>query len=261
MALKCIDVIKALQGMAVGQVGEHTCDTVKSGDPEREITKAAFTMFATPAVVRAASEWGAQLLMVHEPTYYNHMDHKSDYKIAEKKEKLIADSGIVIARLHDYAHSFEPDLIFEGQTEYLGLPGTREKGRYFGVNRFILDEEITAAELAAAIEKNWNIRHVRLVGDPETKGRNIGCCFGTPGHVGTMVEENEFVITGEICEWAEGEMVRDCAELGIPKALLVVGHIGSERCGMRLLADKTAEAFPQIECRYFECGEVFTYVS
>ena len=51
-----------------------TCDTLKTGNPETEVHKVAVSMFATPAVIRAAHEWGAELLIVHEPTFYAHMD-------------------------------------------------------------------------------------------------------------------------------------------------------------------------------------------
>lgn len=47
----------------------HSCDTLKAGNPYVETHKVAVSMFATPEVVREAKEWGAQLLIVHEPTY------------------------------------------------------------------------------------------------------------------------------------------------------------------------------------------------
>ena len=38
-----------------------------------------------------------------------------------------------------------------------------------------------------------------------------------------------------------------------------MGHIGSERDGMRLLAEKLKKAYPVFETKYIECGEVYTY--
>lgn len=59
-------------------------------------------MFATPDVVRKAKETGAQLLVVHEPTYFNHWDEHSDEPFEVEKRRLIEESGITIYRYHDY---------------------------------------------------------------------------------------------------------------------------------------------------------------
>ena len=110
--MKIIELINELKSFAAVPVDEtKTCDTVKSGDPEAEIKKVGTTMFATPNVIRKAAEKGINFLIVHEPTYYNHMDNKVDYPIADEKKKLIEEKGLTIFRFHDYAHSFEPDII------------------------------------------------------------------------------------------------------------------------------------------------------
>ena len=259
--MKCIELFNELKSMAVIPVDEtKTCDTFKSGDPESEIIKVATSMFATPDVIRNAAEWGANLLIVHEPTYYNHMDNKVDFPTAKEKEKLIAEKGLTIFRFHDYAHSFEPDLICEGELTYLDLPGQFKKGKFLATNNYILDDEISALELAQTIEKNLGLKNVRIAGNPNAVGRKISCSFGTPGHLEESLMENDFVLTGEICEWGLGEMARDYAQLGYNKAIIVMGHIGSERGGMMLLAERINELHPEIETKYFECGEVYSYV-
>ena len=49
-----------------------TVDTHKAGDENREVTKIGVCMTATPDVLKAAKEWGAELLITHEPTFYGH---------------------------------------------------------------------------------------------------------------------------------------------------------------------------------------------
>lgn len=236
-----------------------TCDKVKVGDPEKEITKVAVSMFATPDVVRAATAWGAELLVVHEPTYYNHMDSELPYPLAHEKKAFLEKSGITVFRFHDFAHAMDPDLICRGELKYMNLDGQYIKGDYFAVNRFLLDRPMTAKELALHLEKTLNIRHIRIVGCPDQKGKMISCCFGTPGHVADELEQTDFVLTGEICEWNEGELARDYAQFGYNKAILVMGHIASERDGMVLLKDILCEKHPEFETRYFECGELYSY--
>ena len=263
--MKCIDLINEIKSWAVLPVNpEKTCDTVKCGDAQKEVKKVATTMFATPEVVCEAVKWGADLLIVHEPTFYNHMDMNQGIPIELEKRKFLDSTGLVVCRFHDYAHAMQPDLIYEGQMKYLDLKGKcvqseTVKGKYFAINNFILDEETTARDLAKLVQERLNIKHLRVAGSLDAKGRRISCCFGTPGHLREELAENDFVFTGEICEWELGEIARDYAQFGYNKAVFVMSHICSERCGMMLLADKLNEKF-DVDARYIECGEVYQYV-
>lgn len=150
-------------------------------------------------------------------------------------------------------------LIYDGEIKYSGLKGKKLLKGIFAVTDLLLDEPMTAKELAAKLEKNLNIKHIKIAGCPDKKGSRIGCCFGTPGHIAEQLENNDFVLTGEICEWELGEMARDYAQLGYNKAILVMGHIGSERAGMMLLCDILKEKHPELNPLYIECGEVYSY--
>lgn len=259
--MKCIDLINEIKQWADVEIDPFsTCDTVKCGDAERNIKKVAISMFATPDVVNEAIKWGAEMLIVHEPVYYEHTDKIIDTFIGEEKKKFLENSGLTVFRFHDYAHAMNPDLIYEGETKYLGLSGKCVKGKYFAVNNFILDSKMTAKEIAKTIQKNLGLKHVRIAGNPDAVGTKISCCFGTPGHLESELSENDFLLTGEICEWRIGEMARDYAQLGYNKAVIVMSHIGSERAGMMLLNEKMKSAFPHLDFKYFECGEVYTYV-
>ena len=246
-------------GASFDEAGERTCDTLKAGDMDAEVRGVVTSMFATPDVVRACVEKGANLLIVHEPTYYNHWDDHIPCEIGREKQRLIEQSGITVVRYHDHAHAMDPDLIYAGEIKALGLAGRLETLEQFGINHYVLDEPITARELAAVIEKNLGIRHVRIAGCADKPGRRISCSFGTPGRTPEELETCDFVLTGEICEWAEGQMARDYDQLGYNKAILVLGHIGSERDGMRYLVELLREKFPGIRSEYVECGEVYQY--
>ncbi len=263
--MKCIDLINELKSLAAYEVDEEkTCDTVKAGDTEKELNKVCFSMFATPDVIKKAKTLGAQLLVVHEPTFYNHMDNEIPYKIAELKRKFVEESGICIFRFHDYAHLAEPDIIYDGTVSMLGLKGKRVNGeksgeKRFGINQFILDEEITPRELAKLIEDKLGLKNVRIAGAADSKCRKLSCCFGTPGGLEKQLEENDIVLAGEICEWGVGEMARDYALLGCSKAIIVMGHIGSERSGMMKLAEMVKNIHPELNPEYIECSELYQY--
>ncbi|MBQ8163279.1 MAG: Nif3-like dinuclear metal center hexameric protein [Clostridia bacterium] len=244
-----------------GFAPEITCDTVKSGDPETELKKVAVTMFATVDTVRAAKSWGADMIIVHEPTYYDHMEVIIPSIVEERKKALIEESGIVIYRYHDHMHHREKDQITEGELHYLGLEGDFERTPYSASYILKTKTPINALELAKRMEKELGIAHVRIAGERDKKSSTIAACFGTPDGVYELLrDENvEIVLTGEACEWKLAEYARDAAALGINKSLIVMGHIGSERDGMRLLAKRMQEKYTSFETKYIECGEVYMY--
>ena len=244
-----------------GYASENTCDTVKAGDGEKELKKVGVTMFATVETVRRAIEWGADMLIVHEPTYYEHMEKYIPSEVVDKKKSLIDGSGMVVYRYHDHMHNRVKDEITEGELHYLGLNGNFEKTPYFASYSLTLDTPLTATELAKMMEDKLNIAHVRIAGERNKKSTRLALCFGTPGGVFDLLRDEsiEIVLTGEACEWMLAEYARDAAALGINKTLIVMGHIGSERDGMRLLAEKLSARHGELEIKYFESGEVYSY--
>ncbi len=256
-------------------VAEHyetTCDTLKAGDPETELgNKVAVAMFATPEVIRTAAERGAKLLIVHEPVFYDHWDSMETFReqtglkreILEKKLALIQACGLTIFRYHDHPHKCMPDMISEGECKYFGLKGTWLQGKYYAVNRFVLDQPQPVQEVAATLKQSLNLNCVRIAGDASCMVKTIALCFGTPGHLEEELAECDIALTGEIIEWMHGEFIRDCAAFGLKKAIVVLGHTGSERDGMRLLAERiSGQEFngEKIEAEYLESGEVYSSV-
>ena len=257
--MKVINIIeKLIEGSFKPEV---TCDTVKAGDPNKEVKKIALSMFATADVIRQAKEWGADMLIVHEPTYYDHMDIMIDTSVTRAKKKLIDESGIVIFRYHDCMHARIMDQVTEGELHYLGLSGEVERTPYSASYILNSDKEITALEMAKLMEKELGIKHVRIAGSLNHKAKRIAACFGTPGGVFELLCDDtiDMVLTGEACEWKLSEYARDASLLGINKSLIVMGHICSERDGMRLLAERMKNNYPDLDITYIECGEVYSY--
>ncbi len=258
--MKATELIEELK--KGGYVYGKTCDTVKSGDPYRELKKVGVTMFATVDTVKRAREWGADMLIVHEPTYYDHYEEMEDTPVSLAKKKLIADTGMVIFRYHDYMHHRDVDMIPEGEVHYLGLKGKVEKTPYSASYVMTLDEPVTAYELAKKMENDLGIAHVKVAGTMDMPATNLALCFGTPSGVFELLRDESIniVMTGEACEWMLGEYARDASALGMNKTLIVMGHIGSERDGMRLLAERMKKEYTAFETQYFECGEVYRYL-
>lgn len=260
--MKAIEIMQELFALADERDYSNSVDSCKAGNPDMETDRVAVSMFATPDVVRQAKEWGAQLLIVHEPTYYKHFDEHSDEKLECEKRRLIEESGLTVYRFHDHPHYTTPDIIAAGELRQMGLKGRIEYTDAFDLVRIHLDEPTTPIELAKIIEKRCDIKHLRVCGAANTPCTVVSCMFGTPRGVFDELQSNkcEILLTGEACEWSLGEYARDAAQLGYKKAMIIMGHIGSERDGMKYTADMLKDMHPELEVKYFECGEVYTYV-
>ena len=53
---------------------KETVDTLKSGHKEMEVKGIVTSAFATIEVIKKTIEIGANFIIAHEPTFYNHLD-------------------------------------------------------------------------------------------------------------------------------------------------------------------------------------------
>ncbi len=258
--MKAHEILQGLMSLTDTMNDPETCDTYKAGDPEREVTKVAVTMTATVDVLREVADWGAELLIVHEPLYYDHFDRPSEEPQAAAKRKLVEDTGMTVFRYHDYSHATLPDVIVEGQLRKMGLVGKDDRPGVCARIRVVLDTPTTPVELAKQIEERLNIKHVRICGVYDVPCTKVSVMVGAADvHYEIREDECEILITGETGEWCIGEYARDAAQMGKKKALLLLGHIGSERDGMEYTTAILKDMFPSLDIRYFDCGELFRY--
>ena len=117
------DVIDTIIATIPGAPLEDTVDIVKTGDPLQSVKGIVTTFIATSAVISKAIELGANLIITHEPTFYEHLDDTewlSDDPVYQAKRRLIDQHGIVIWRFHDYWHRHLPDGVLTGVLNDLG---------------------------------------------------------------------------------------------------------------------------------------------
>ena len=84
--MKIKEIIKIIENGA--KVDELNCDGIKSGSIENEIEKIGVSMFATVDVLRRAIADGVNFLIVHEPTYYEHMEIFFDSPVSNANASL-----------------------------------------------------------------------------------------------------------------------------------------------------------------------------
>lgn len=242
----------------IKHAGDNTVDTLKAGDPQKEVKKIGTCLTATPEVLKQAKEWGVDLLITHEPTYYNHRDEIDDSKLTARKIKLVEDSGVALYRYHDSMHARGIDEIGEGF-----LVKMQWEGEFDGKMGFVLKEPKTPLEIAQEIREHLDLKQPRLVGCREGKVRKIILALGSRRmDVYRDFAEGDYdvIIGGEMCEWRDCEPVRDLAQMGEQKTVIILGHAGSERDGMEVLAERINGKYDGAEAKYFDCGELYTYI-
>lgn len=258
--MKASEIMEQLFTFGAWADFRNSCDTLKAGDPDRQVTKVAVTMTAKADVLKQALSWGAEMMIVHEPTYFNHWDEHSDDKVECMKRAIIEESGLVIYRFHDHPHYAMPDMISAGMMEQMALDADISFEPY-NLTRAILRQPMTAVEFAKLLEDSLNIKHLRICGARDIPSTHISARFGASGGLieEMQKEDTQILLCGETTEWSVAEYARDAAGLGLHKTLIIMGHVGSERYGMIYIAKQLMKMLPQLDVRYFDCGEVYTY--
>ena len=243
----------------------NTVDTIKAGDPDTVVTGIVTTFSPTMEVLRKAVAAGDNLIVSHEPTFYNHLDDRAlfvDDPVYKEKLAYINEHHLVIWRFHDTWHLRRPDGIAEGfvaragwkQFENAGPDG--EKGFLFTL------PPTTVGALAKDLKRKFHARVIRIVGDSNLKVTKVAYAPGAAGEARQVKalerDDVEVLLVGEIPEWETILYVRDAAQQGRKKALILMGHVTSEEAGMENCATWLKTIFPGMRVDFIPAGEPYT---
>lgn len=256
-------IIEKIKLQIGAPVDPNTVDTFKAGDPETPVTGIATTFLDTYDVLQEAVASGANLIITHEPTFYNHLDETGFLKgdpVFEQKMAYIREHHLVIWRFHDQWHWRKPDGIIEGFTQAVGWEKYR---RPYEQNAFTLPP-ITVGQLAADLRAKLNSRSIRIVGDPLLRVTNVAYLPGASGEAKEIKQlerdDVQVLVAGEAREWETVEYARDAAAEGRQKALILLGHEVSEEAGMEYCARWLRSLFPSVRVTFIPAGEPFQTV-
>lgn len=239
---------------------ENTVDTIKAGEPNSPLTGVVTTFLATYEVIQRAAASGANLIIAHEPTFYDHRDNTdwlSGNSVYEAKRMLLDEHNIVVWRFHDYWHSVRPDGIMTGLFKALGWEDKVDKQTPYICNL----APIPLSELVSLLKQKLDIEGVRVAGSDDVTCRRVALLPGSPGdrfHISAFGQKGvDAVIAGEVNEWQVCEYARDAASAGLKQALIILGHEKSEEMGMRYLAEWLRPLLPGIPIQHVPAGEPF----
>lgn len=266
------------------------CDEYKSGDPQEECKGIAVALVPTVEVIRKMVEKGCNLLITHEPIFYQTPDYpkwKGSYSNAvyEKKLQLLQESHITVWRDHDHIHSHQPDGIFTGVLRYLGwekyyMPAeNQETAMYYTVEI----PKTTVGELGRYLIEKLNLNGLRYMGNPgDTISRIalVGHLYPNSFYPDGIDDEGyyqdyamklmeqmekehgiEAIIPGEIIEWTILSYIRDAIAMGNAKACYNIGHFNLEELGMRYAKDWISEIMEyKLPVHYIPTKDAFSYL-
>jgi putative NIF3 family GTP cyclohydrolase 1 type 2 len=217
---------------------QETVDTFKAGNPEGEVKGIAVTMMATFDVLQRAAAAGQNLIITHEPTFYNHLDkpgeleQKENDPVLAAKRAFIQEHKLVIWRFHDHWHRMKPDGIEAGMVHALAWEKFQDAG-----NQYLFGIPSTDLQhLAAELKSKLQLHAMRVVGDPKLRIDKVALVPGSSGFAketrALEISDVQVLVTGESREWETVEYVADAVTEGKRKALIILGHIPSEQAGM-----------------------------
>ena len=246
----------------------ETCDQLMAGDWDYEVTGIVSTFMATVDVIKETISNGANLIITHEPTYFTARDQTDWLKedeVFKLKQDLIVRNKINIWRFHDHMHRIRPDLIYVGLNEELGW----EQYRTLNDPHCYLIPTTTVEKLSVFLKEKLNVKAVQIIGSKNSNVERVGFLVGG-GSLGLGSEQMpmelmrnkqlDVIVCGEILEWTLCAYVRDAAQLGLNKSLIILGHNRTEEVGMKHLPIWLEKLFPDLPISFLEAGEPFSYL-
>lgn len=255
---------------------EKTCDKLMTGNFDQEVSKIAVTFMATVDVIKKAAAMGVQLIITHEPTWFSGED-STDWLEGDpvylKKRELIEKTGIAIWRFHDHMHMDKVDGIMRGFDEEIGWGQYRvetNEGLLGGKGEYCYKIPTTNLRgLCEFFKEKLSMDVIQIIGDPEMIVNRVGVLPGG-GSLGIFSEyhpmqmmrnhELDVMVCGEILEWRLPAYVRDACQLGLAKAILVLGHERSEEPGMKHLVEWMRDVTGTIPVVFIDSEEPFKYL-
>jgi len=247
---------------------EQTYDRLMAGDWDSDVTGIVTTFMATVDVIKDTISKGANLIITHEPTYFTSHD-QTDWLTNDEvyllKQKLIVENKINIWRFHDHMHMTSPDRIYYGLNKELGWEkySVPKKPYCYRI------PTTTVKELSAFLKEKLDVKVVQFIGNKAIKVERVGFLVGGSSlglgsqqmPMELMRSENlDVIVCGEILEWTLCAYVRDADQLGLNKAMIILGHNRTEEVGMKYLPEWLEMLMPGIPVWFCEAGEPFSYL-
>lgn len=260
------DVIRSLEEPA--GVLDSTVDKIICGRSAEVVQGIAVSFSATYEALNRAAELGANLFITHEGLFYSHHEGAQEMltsdPVYQAKQALIEERHLTVYRFHDYPHRYTPDEITDGLIEAIGYDGYALR-HLSSASIVHLPAGQTVRQIAEHLKAKLQLPYVRVIGSLDVMCERIGIAVGYRGGGQHLIplyenEQLQLIIAGEGPEWETPEYIRDAVTLGGSKSLLLTGHAASEEPGMRRIAYRIRQQFPNVPVHFIPVAPIFQVV-
>lgn len=226
---------------------ETTVDRVICGDPKAEVNGVAVAWMPYRETIAQAKAAGANVMVVHEPTFFEHwdLDAKELLPEADEKKAWIEEQGVTIIRCHDVWDAL-PDIgIPYAWGDYLELGEPVGGERYYNVYEVPEQSARDFTKRMAKSTAKLGQETLEFYGDGDRAIRKVGLgtgCISNPFKIYELGADLAISVDDVVRAWVAGEWCRDN---GNP--LVVVNHCVTEEPGMVTLAEHLRKTFPDVE--------------
>lgn len=240
----------------------RTVDRVIYGDADRPVRGIAVAWMPYADTIREAACLGANLLVVHEPTFYDHWDLEgkaAHLPEVEAKKRLIDEHGITIIRCHDVWDAMPGIGIPCAWGDFLGLGEPVHSVRHYNVYEVAPVPAAAFAATVAARVAPLGQPVVGFYGDGERRVRRIGLgtgCISDPFTIYGLGADLAIAVDDIVRAWVAGEWCRDGG-----RPLVVVNHCVSEEPGMASLARYLAATYPGLPVHHIAQGCTYAAIA
>ncbi|OKS88478.1 Nif3-like dinuclear metal center hexameric protein [Mucilaginibacter polytrichastri] len=242
---------------------EGTVDTLKTGSRDTVVTGLVTTMFATIDVIRKSIALGANFIIAHEPTFYNHRDETKwleNDDVYHYKADLLKQHNIAVWRNHDYVHSLKVDEVRKALADQLDWQQFGDTAQ----DVYNLATPLTLKALIAHVKAKLNTPQVRYIGNLDQPCKKIllfpGAAGGTNQITAIIKNQPDVMMCGEISEWETAEYVRDARAKGKQLSLIIMGHIASEEPGSEFIVKWLKGKFPAVKSTHIPSGNSLSFL-
>lgn len=257
-------------------VNEPSVDKIIVGNPDTQITKIGTAWMPYWKTLRKAKEKGVNTMVVHEPTFYTHLDLdavRGDYLSAAApakeeyleqvaaKRKWIEDNEMVIIRCHDVLDKIKGFGIPFAFGRALGFedPDIVRSRMYYNVYKIKPQQALEIARTIAAKLKTAGQPGVAFYGNEKNIVKTVGLgtgCICDPMDFMDMNPDLYIAIDDSVNTWTQTTFAEDTG-----KPLLVINHGTAEEFGMKELSLHLNKTLPGYDIIHFNQGCSYRWIT
>lgn len=231
----------------------QTVDTVKAGDPMREVRTVGVGWVSSIENLRYAHSLGCELFITHEPTFWTHAPPEQRCRSVEPgltKQRLLDETGMVVLRIHDTWDRWPGMGILDSWAEGLGLTDQVVVDKQHLRATYAI-EETTLRAFARYVANRVAVLgqdSVQVIGDPEMSVSRPALGVGCIGPDADMIAAGADVLLVCFDGASYWQARQRFSELDV--GVIALEHGTTEMWGMENLACYLREAFPALTVHY-----------